>query len=103
MMKIVDRGTAATGSGDVAKAQESARAGGSGSKRAGSKGAAGGTDTVELSTAAGRVRQALDASAASRAQRVGELQAAYRAGSYQPDSAETSRGIVREALAGGVE
>jgi anti-sigma28 factor (negative regulator of flagellin synthesis) len=102
-MKIVDRGAATTGSADVAKAQENARVGRPDTKRTGAGGASGGTDRVELSSAAGRVRQALDASAASRAQRVGELQAAYRAGAYQPDSRETSRGMVREALAGGVE
>jgi len=102
VMKIVDRGTAATGSADVARAQESARAGRAETRRAGS-GAGAGIDTVELSSAAGQARRALDASSAARTQRVTELQAAYRSGAYTPDSRETSRGIIRDALAQGVQ
>jgi anti-sigma28 factor (negative regulator of flagellin synthesis) len=101
-MKIYDRGPAATGQADVARTQEAGRSGRSEGQRAASSAQSGSSDSVQISTAAGRVRGALDTAAAGRAERVGALQAAYRSGSYVADSGETSQAMVREALAGGV-
>ena len=102
MMKIYDRGVGAAGQADVAKAQETARSGRADGSRATGAGQTGGTDTVRLSTATGSLRQALDVHANRRAEKVGALEAAYRSGAYVADSYETSRAMVRDALAGGM-
>jgi anti-sigma28 factor (negative regulator of flagellin synthesis) len=100
-MKIFDRSPVATPQSDVARSQESSRTARSDSSRAAANASASGSgDTIQLSTAAGSVRNALDAAAGARTGRISALQASYRAGAYVPDSRETSRAMVNEGLAG---
>jgi anti-sigma28 factor (negative regulator of flagellin synthesis) len=100
VMKIYDRGIGTTGQAEAARTQETTRGGRADTQRSPASQPAT-ADTVDLSSAAGRLRQALDAGAGSRAGRVEALQAAYRSGDYVADSHQTSQAMVREALTGG--
>ena len=97
-MRIYDvnlKGSAAAESG---RAQETQRSGASGGARTGGTGANGTGDRVELSSTLGSLSQALSADGSARASQVQALTAQYQGGSYLPDSAATSKGIVAEAL-----
>jgi flagellar biosynthesis anti-sigma factor FlgM len=100
VMKIYDRGIGGAGHTDATRTQETSRAGRDDNLRP-STSSSGAADTVNLSSAAGRLRQALDAGAGARAGRIEALQAAYRSGSYVADSHQTAQAMVREALTGG--
>ncbi len=80
--------------------QEIERAGVSRAQGSGKRAAA---DRVELSGLAGRISQALDASAAQRAERVEQVSREYAAGHYQVDAAAVSRAMVKEMQAAGHE
>jgi flagellar biosynthesis anti-sigma factor FlgM len=58
-------------------------------------------DSVELSGFAGRLSQTMEATSASRAQRVAELTAAVRSGSYQVDASAVSHAMVSQAISSG--
>jgi len=64
---------------------------------ASSSGAAGATagDRVDLSGLAGRISQTMQALANQSAQRVGQLQRNFRAGSYQPDAQQLAGALAR--------
>ncbi|SRR5579883_331965 len=55
-------------------------------------------DHVELSSALGRLSQAVAADGARRAHRVQALSADYQGGRFRPDSLATSRALVADAL-----
>ena len=55
-------------------------------------------DSVELSGFTGRLSQAMEAAAASRAQRIVELTGAVRSGSYQVDAKTISHAMVNDAI-----
>jgi flagellar biosynthesis anti-sigma factor FlgM len=59
------------------------------------------TDSVELSSFADRLSRTMQDAGASRAQRVTELTAAVRAGSYQVDAKAVSHALVSQALSSG--
>jgi flagellar biosynthesis anti-sigma factor FlgM len=59
------------------------------------------TDSVQLSGFTGRLAQTMQADAASRVQRVTELTAAVRSGSYQADAKAVSHALVNQALSSG--
>ncbi len=61
------------------------------------------TDSVQLSGFADRLSQTLQTAAASRAQRISELTAAVRSGTYQADAQAISRSMVSQALSSGGE
>ena len=99
-MKINDRnltGSSATQSGHVVESQKPDRSQGA---RPGVTGADGYGDHVELSSSLGRLSQALASFQSDRASRTQALAARYQAGSFRPDSAATSRGMVADALSG---
>jgi flagellar biosynthesis anti-sigma factor FlgM len=58
-----------------------------------------GADRVELSGFTGRVSESLQSDAASRAQRVSQLTAAVRSGTYKVDSLAVSRALIDQAIA----
>lgn len=58
-------------------------------------------DSVQLSGFADRIAQTMQDAAVSRAQRVSELTAAVRSGSYQVDAKAVSHDIVSQAIASG--
>jgi flagellar biosynthesis anti-sigma factor FlgM len=60
----------------------------------GAAGAAAG-DRVDLSGLAGRISQTMQALSSQSAQRVGRLQQAFRAGSYQPDAGQIAGAMAR--------
>jgi anti-sigma28 factor (negative regulator of flagellin synthesis) len=101
-MKIYDRSLTGAGTAEAGKTQESQKTDRTSSGRTDGSGGAGG-DRVELSGALGRISQALASFGASRSARVQELSAQYRSGNYQADSAATSRSMISEALAAGVQ
>jgi flagellar biosynthesis anti-sigma factor FlgM len=69
---------------------------GSGSGKTGSS-----SDRVELSSFTGRMSQTMQADAASRAQRVSQIAAAVRSGTYKVDSMAVSKAIIDQAVASG--
>ena len=85
------------GSTETAQAQETQRVDRAASGR--SARPEPGTDRVELSSALGRLSQVISAHGAQRADRVHALATEYQAGRYRPDTQETSRGMIREAIA----
>jgi anti-sigma-28 factor FlgM len=99
-MKIQDRNLAGAAPAETARSQEAQKLDREG--RQGAVGKSGSGDRVELSGVAGSISRALAASSTDRAARVSALAADYRAGRYTPDSRATSRGMIKEALAGGV-
>jgi len=58
-------------------------------------------DRVELSNTLTSVSRALSSSNSDRAERLAALTQQYRSGNYQPNSMETSKGMVAEALSAG--
>jgi len=61
---------------------------------AGAAGAAAG-DRVDLSGLAGRISQTMQTLSSQSAQRVGQLQKAFRAGSYQPDAGQIANAMAK--------
>ena len=59
------------------------------------------TDSVQLSGFADRLSQSMQAAAASRAQRIGELTAAVRSGTYHVDAKALSHSMVSQAISSG--
>jgi flagellar biosynthesis anti-sigma factor FlgM len=97
MMRVGDRNLGTTAAADAAKAQETQRSGASGSQREKLSGI---SDRVQLSSVAGSLSQAVQASAQERSARVAELTAQFQSGSYRPDAAGAASGMVSEAMAG---
>lgn len=58
-----------------------------------------GPDRAELSGLAGKIAGAVGRDSANRAAKVEQLRAQVVAGTYRPDAAEISRGIVNDSLA----
>ena len=56
-------------------------------------------DRVELSSALGRLAQAIGTYASQRAQRVQALAGEYQAGRFRPNSTTTSRAMIADGLA----
>jgi hypothetical protein len=98
-MRIYD--SALSGIGDAARAHEVQSRDSASSTRSGNTGASG--DQVQLSSDLSRISRALDSSGTQRSARVQELADLYSSGQYQADAAGTSRGMVSEALGGGVQ
>jgi anti-sigma28 factor (negative regulator of flagellin synthesis) len=95
-MKIDDLGNAG---GVASPAAKGAGAVESGGRQDASRAAdLAGSDRAELSGLAGKLAQATSTNAAQRAERVVRLKLEVARGSYQPDAAATSRGIVNDAL-----
>ena len=99
-MKIYDRDLTGASAAESGRAQESQKPDKGNSSRS-SSAAQGSGDRVELSSTLSRVSRAMTSYQSDRAARVQALAAQVQAGSYQPDSLGTSRGMVAEALSGG--
>jgi hypothetical protein len=67
--------------------------------RAGNADASG--DHVEFSAGLGRLSRAISVESAQRSNHVQKLAAAYQAGTYQPNSLGSSRGLIAEAVGAG--
>jgi anti-sigma28 factor (negative regulator of flagellin synthesis) len=99
-MKVYDRNLAGAAAAGSARPEEAQKAESSRSNAAQSSSRQAG-DQVELSGTLGRLSQALSAQGTQRAAKVAALTAAYRSGTYQPNAAGTSKGLVAEALSAG--
>lgn len=89
--------TGASGIGNAAGAQETARSGRDAARVSGGSGSG---DRVELSSTRAVLSRAMASDGATRNARVQALSRSYQSGSYRPDGAATSRSMVSEALAG---
>ena len=96
-MKVYDQTLSSTASSSSMPAREAQRAGRTDSERSGSSSPGG--DRIEFSGALGTLSRALAAFGADRSSRVQALSAKFQSGTYHPDAAATSRGMVAEALA----
>lgn len=102
-MRVDDRNLTsipAAESGRTQEAQRTSREDGARSVSSGENNGSG--DQVELSSTLGSLSRAMSAYGSDRQNRVEELAGQYQAGSYEPDSVGTSRGLISEALAAGV-
>jgi len=100
-MRIYDVNLTGSSAAEAARAQEAQRTDRSSSSRSVGTNSSGG-DSIEFSTSLGRLSQTMASYASSRLRRVDALAARFQSGAYSPDSAATSKGIVSEALATGV-
>src|SRR5579872_7429932 len=101
-MRVDDRnltGVPAAESGPTQQTQRTGRQGSSQSSSGSTNGNNG--DQVELSSTLGSLSRAMSAFGGDRQDRIGELSAQYQNGTYQPNSAATSQGLISEALASG--
>lgn len=100
-MRMVDNNTPAnTTLGQTTRTAETQASGSTG------KGVSGATssssaDGLQLSRFAGTLNQVIQRDSASRSQRVAQLSAAYRSGSYHVDVAAVSRALVDHAISAG--
>jgi hypothetical protein len=97
-MQIQNDGTAGIATPLTAPVESAPHSGGS--KQVESV-ANGGSDQVSISSLSGSIAESTAALASQHATRVSELAALYAKGAYQPNSVETARALVSEALAGG--
>jgi flagellar biosynthesis anti-sigma factor FlgM len=74
-----------------------------GSKNSGSGKVSQSGDSVQLSGFSGKVSQSLQTDASARAQKVAQVAAAVKSGTYKVDAQAVSRAIVDHAIAGGVD
>ena len=100
-MRISDSSNLNNAAGLGRTRQAEALAGYGATGNAGRAGATG--DNVELSGLAGKLSEVVSSDSPQRTARVEQLARLYAAGSYQPQSAGASRGMVAEALAAGPE
>jgi hypothetical protein len=97
-MRINDRASLGPSAAETGRTPDTQKPGRETAGQTGSTRSAEG-DRVELSTALGRLSEAIGAHAAQRADRVRALANDYQNGRYHPDSAATARSLVSEALA----
>ena len=97
-MKIYDNNLAGAAAAETHRSQDTQQT----DRSSAGKSSAGGNanDSVELSGTLGRISRALSSYHTDRASRVHALAAEYQNGTYQTDSAATSRGMVEDAMAG---
>lgn len=103
-MKIYDlnlTGTSATETGRTQDSQKLSRAGTAESPASGVVDRS--SDRVEFSGTLSRLSRSLATFESSRANRVQALASQYQNGTYKPDSAATSKGMVAEAMSAGLQ
>jgi anti-sigma28 factor (negative regulator of flagellin synthesis) len=95
-MKVTNQDLTGLGATSASRTQETQKssAGAAGSS---SKSASGG-DSVNFSSGLGSLSRAMSSFDAGSSVRVQALSSQYQAGSYIPDSAATSRGMISDAL-----
>ena len=97
VMKIYDQNISGTSASQTGRAQEAQNTGRAGGSKAGAKTDAAG-DQVTFSGTLSRLSRTIGTFESNRAERVQTLAAQFQAGTYRPDSAGTSRGMISEAL-----
>jgi hypothetical protein len=102
-MRINDRNLTGTSASETGRAQETKDLSRSGTGKSNTGGVDGSNDRVEFSGTLNQLSRALTTFESSRASRVEALAANYQSGSYRPNSAATSKGLVADAMSAGLE
>jgi hypothetical protein len=103
-MKIYDTNLTGSSASETGRAQETQKLHRAGTDKTPARGGVdGSSDRVEFSGTLSRLSRALTTFESSRASRIQTLAAEYQKGSYKPDSAATSKGMVSEALSTGLQ
>jgi hypothetical protein len=96
-MRIQDRTSLGPSAAETGRTAETQKPGRGSTGQTGPANSSDG-DRIELSSALGRLSQAVVAYGTQRGDRVQALSVDYQAGRFRPDSQATSRAIVAEAL-----
>ena len=96
-MKVTTQDLSQLGVAGAAGTHESQKPAGTGSSSGQSSG---GSDHVDFSSTLGSLSRAMNSDSSGRQSRVSALAAQYQAGSYAPNSAAISRGLISEAFGG---
>ena len=102
-MRINDRNLTGTSASETGRAQETKDLSRAGTGKSNTGGVDGSNDRVEFSGTLNRLSRALTTFESSRASRVQALAANYQSGSYKPNSAATSKGLVADAMSAGLQ
>jgi hypothetical protein len=102
-MRINDRNLTGTSASETGRAQETKDLSRTSTGRSNTGGVDGSNDRVEFSGTLNQLSRALTTFESSRASRVQALAANYQSGSYRPNSAATSKGLVADAMSAGLE
>ena len=102
-MKIYDRNLTGTSAAEAARAQETQNLSRAGTGKSPTQAVNGSNDSVEFSGTLSRLSRTLTTFEATQASRVQALAAQYQSGTYRPDSAATSKGLVSEAISAGLQ
>src|SRR5258708_32618284 len=102
-MRMNARNLTRTSGSETGRAQETKDLGRSATGKANTGGVDGSNDRVEFSGTLNRLSRALTTFESSRASRVQALAANYQSGSYKPNSAAISKGLVADAMSAGLE
>jgi len=102
-MKIYDRNLTGTTASEMARAQESQNLSRTQGGSSSTSGVDGSNDRVEFSGTLSRLSRALTTFESARSSRVQALAVEYQSGNYRPDSADTSKGMVAEAMNAGLQ
>jgi anti-sigma28 factor (negative regulator of flagellin synthesis) len=100
-MRIVDNNTPGNTSLQQTTRTAQTQAAGSVAKGSSNDPSSSSADGLQLSRFAGTLSEVMQSDSATRAQRVTQLSAAYKSGSYQVDAAAVSRAIVDQVISGG--
>jgi hypothetical protein len=102
-MRVDDRNLTSVPAAESGRTQETQRLGRENVSRPGSETDGSGGDHVELSGTLGSLARAMSAYGSDRQSWVSALAGQYQNGTYQPNIAATSRGLISEALAAGTQ
>ncbi len=101
-MRINDRNLTGTSASETGRAQETKDLSRAGAGKS-NTGGVDGSDRVEFSGTLNRLSRALTTFESSRASRIQALAANYQSGSYKPNAAATSKGLVADAMSAGLQ
>ncbi len=96
-MKVNDSTLSQAAASQLGKTRESEGVGAGGARKSAAGGLQDG-DQVQLSNLSGRLLDMVRADSADRTARIERLAADYRAGRYEADPVEVSRGIIGDAM-----
>ncbi len=102
-MRINDRNLTSTSASETGRSQETKDLSRAGTGKTNASGVDGSNDRVEFSGTLSRLSRTLTTFESSRASRVQALAANYQKGSYKPDAAATSKGLIDDAMSAGLE
>jgi hypothetical protein len=102
-MRINDRTLTGNSASETGRTQETKDLYRAGTRKFNTGGVDGSNDRVEFSGTLNRLSRTLTTFESTRASRVQALAANYQNGSYKPNAAATSKGLVADAMSAGLE